>query len=145
MLINMYKDFKCNMGTLVEKLNVSVSIVEGNIHLSKSLQKSEVHDTILSTPTLVAKHVSTHVNKGVEDLGLLMEKLIDCSNNVNQGGTNDVGTSAIICISGLLHTFNNVYANTMPKHCATTMKVRMLTLHLIYVLYQGLLSSRSSM
>lgn len=31
MLINMHKDCKCNMGTLVEKHNANVPIVEGNI------------------------------------------------------------------------------------------------------------------
>lgn len=74
-----------------------------------------------------------------------MAKLIDCSNNVNQGGIDDVGVSAIICISSLLHTLNNASTNIMPKHYATTMKVRMLTLHPNYVLCEGLLSSRSLM
>ncbi len=53
------------------------------------------------THALVAKHVGTHVNKGVEDSRLVMAKLTDCSNNVNQGGIDDVGVSAIICISSL--------------------------------------------
>jgi hypothetical protein len=113
--------------------------------LSESLQKNEVHDLILSTLVIAAKHIDTQINKGVKDLRLLMAKLIDCSNNDNQGGTNDVGASGIICIFGLLHTLTNDYASIMPEHCVTIVKVRMLRLHPNYVLCQGLLSSRSSM
>jgi hypothetical protein len=106
---------------------------------------SEVHDLILSTLVVITKHVDTQVNKGMEDLGLLMAKLIDYSNNVNQGNTNDMGTNAIVCILGMLHTLTNDSANSILKYCVIVVKVKMLTLHPNYVLCQGLLSSRSSM
>jgi hypothetical protein len=96
-------------------------------------------------PVVAVKHVDTQVNKGVKDLGLFMEKLIDCSNNANQGSIDDVGASAIKCISGLLHTFTNHSANIMLEHSTIVVKVRMLTLHPNYVLCQGLLNSRSLM
>jgi hypothetical protein len=78
---------------------------------------------------VATKHVGSQVNKGVKDSGLFMVKLIDYSNKVNQGDTNDVGASVIVRILGLLHTFNNASTNIMPKHCTIVVKVRMLTLH----------------
>ncbi len=59
MLINMHNDLKCNMGTLVEKLSTNVPIVEGNILLNESLQKSEMQDLIPSALIVVVEHVGT--------------------------------------------------------------------------------------
>jgi hypothetical protein len=63
-----------------------------------------------------------------------MAKLTNCSNNVNQGGADDVGASATIYISSLLHTLTNDSTNIMLEHCVIVVKVRMLTLHPSYLL-----------
>jgi hypothetical protein len=101
--------------------------------------------TLYHQPLQLQQSTLVHMLTRDEGFGVAYAKLTNCSNNVNQGGTYDVGASGTLCILGFLHILTNDSTSIMLEHCATTMKVKMLTLHPNYVFCQCLLSLRSSM